>query len=132
MQGEIVLVMSDIPKGKALAKCYFIERSSKYTLNQRICSLSATGVNPKYLFYYLNRNKYFLGFDNGVSQTNLKRDEVINCPVVLPPPSEQNAIAEIITSLEDEISILKAKLSKSHFLKNGMMQELLTGRIRLV
>ena len=37
---DIVMVMSDVPNGKALAKCFYIESDNEFTLNQRICSLT--------------------------------------------------------------------------------------------
>ena len=46
--------------------------------------------------------------------------------------SEQTAIAAILTDMDTEIAALKTKLAKAHKVKQGMMQELLTGRIRLV
>ena len=49
-----------------------------------------------------------------------------------PPLSEQTAIAAILCDMDVEIAVLEAKLIKSRSLKQGMMQELLTGRIRLV
>lgn len=91
---EITLVMSDIPNGKALAKCFFIDEDNKYSLNQRICSLKPkTGTDNKFLFYLLNRNQYFLGFNNGVSQTNLRKDEVLECPLMIPTIEEQRKVA---------------------------------------
>lgn len=49
----------------------------------------------------------------------------------LPPISEQVAIAAILSELDAEIAALEARLAKARQLKQGMMQELLTGRIRL-
>lgn len=50
------------------------------------------------------------------------------------PPSldEQCAIAEVLTDMDDELEALKARRDKTQALKQGMMQELLSGRIRLV
>ena len=45
---------------------------------------------------------------------------------------EQTAIANILSDMDAEITALEAKLSKAHQIKQGMMQELLTGRIRLL
>jgi type I restriction enzyme S subunit len=50
----------------------------------------------------------------------------------LPRVDEQQAIAAILFDLDDEIDALEAKLAKTRQIKQGMMQELLTGRIRLV
>jgi type I restriction enzyme S subunit len=52
--------------------------------------------------------------------------------IPLPSISEQNAIAAILSDMDADIAALEAKLAKARQLKQGMMQELLTGRIRLV
>jgi type I restriction enzyme S subunit len=55
--------------------------------------------------------------------------------VLLPVPptkTEQRAIAEIISEMDEEILLLEERASKAERLKRGMMQELLTGRVRLV
>lgn len=94
---DIVMVMSDVPNGKAIAKCFLVDESSKYTLNQRICALIATGNNSsRFIFYKVDRNNYYLGFDNGVSQTNLRKDEVLDCPILAPNPAEQEKIAQFM------------------------------------
>ena len=72
-KGDIAMVMSDIPNGKALAKCFLVPKDDRYALNQRICSLRAESVNNVFLSLILNRNKYYLAFDSGTGQTNLKR-----------------------------------------------------------
>ena len=63
----------------------------------------------------------------GVSKAALKEIEL---PV--PSPQEQGAIAAILSDMDTEIAALEAKLSKARQIKQGMMQELLTGRTRLV
>lgn len=64
---------------------------------------------------------------SGVSKKNIAR-------IVLPVPahSEQAAIGEALVAMDEQIAALEAKLSKACQLKQGMMQELLTGRICLV
>jgi type I restriction enzyme S subunit len=49
----------------------------------------------------------------------------------VPSVSEQIAIAAILSDMDAEIAALEAKLAKARQIKQGMMQELLTGRIRL-
>ena len=46
--------------------------------------------------------------------------------------TEQTAIAAILSDMDAEIAALEAKLAKARSIKQGMMQELLTGRIRLI
>lgn len=50
-KGSIVFVMSDVPKGKALAKCFYIDIDDLYTLNQRICALKPKSADTKFLYY---------------------------------------------------------------------------------
>jgi type I restriction enzyme S subunit len=50
----------------------------------------------------------------------------------LPLPEEQSAIAAILSDMDSEIDVLTAKLNKAKLIKQGMMRELLAGRIRLV
>jgi type I restriction enzyme S subunit len=130
--GDIAMVMSDIPNGKALAKCFFVDKNGKYTLNQRICAFKSNGTDSLYLFYKLNRNKYFLDFDSGVGQTNLKKSEVLDCPVVLPvDKKEQSAIASTLSDMNVLIKKFEKLIEKKKNIKQGAMQELLTGKRRL-
>jgi type I restriction enzyme S subunit len=125
-KGDIAFVMSDIPNGKALAKCYLVSENNKFALNQRICSLRAININNKYLYYVLNRNKYFLSYDDGVNQTNLKKDEVLNCPVLLPLLQEQQSIADVLSANDDLITKNSELIEKTKEIKQGLMRELLT------
>lgn len=132
-KGDITIVMSDIPNGKALAKCFLIDKNDKYTLNQRIGSIRPIESDSRYYFYQLNRNRYFLTFDSGSGQTNLRENDILDFPFPLPPTlSEQSRIAEILSDMEYEILRLEDRLEKQKQFKQGMMQSLFTGKIRLV
>ena len=50
----------------------------------------------------------------------------------MPSEAEQTAIADLLSDMDAEIAALEARRDKTRALKQGMMQELLTGRIRLV
>ena len=129
---EIVMVMSDVPNGKAIAKCFYIDKNDKYTLNQRICSLKATDIDSRFLFYQVNRHPYYLTFDDGVKQTNLRKDDVLGCPLKIPPSkTEQTAIAAVLSDADALISSLEKLIAKKRNIKQGAMQELLTGKKRL-
>ena len=52
--------------------------------------------------------------------------------VPLPSLQEQTAIATVLCDLDTELTALESRLSKARQIKQGMMQELLTGRIRLL
>ncbi len=95
--------------------------------------MKSINVDAKFLYYLINRNNYFLSFDDGVKQTNLRNIDVLNCPLTIPPSiEEQRVIAEIITDMENTILSLELSLEKKYQIKQGMMQELLTGKTRLI
>lgn len=122
---DILMVLSDVPNGKAIAKCFYVEENNKFTVNQRICKITATKVNSRILYYVLNRNSYLLSFDDGVKQTNLRNEDVLNCPVVLPKnPKEQSKISEFISSLDEVIEAHIQRLDLLNDHKRGLMQNL--------
>ncbi|MGI2195641.1 restriction endonuclease subunit S [Shewanella baltica] len=129
---DLLMVMSDVPNGKAIAKCFLVDQDNLYTVNQRICILKPLDeMNPIFLLKVLSRNPYYLAFDDGAKQTNLRRQDVLSCPLVKPPKEEQTAIATILSDMDNEIQTLEQRLSKTRQIKQGMMQELLTGKTRL-
>ena len=132
-KGDVLMVMSDLPNGRALAKAFLVDQENLYAVNQRVCALSASESCPTFLFYVLDRNPYFLKFDDGVSQTHLLNDVFKKCELALPPSvDEQVAIAAILSSIDDEIIVIESRRQKTHHLKQGMMQDLLTGKTRLI
>jgi len=130
-KNDILMVLSDVPNGKAIAKCFYVDTDNLYTVNQRICKLTTTKANSKFLFYIINRNSYFLAFDDGVKQTNLKKEEVLECPIRLPKIEDQTRIAQILQTADQEINLLKSKAEKLRAQKKGLMQVLLTGKKRI-
>ncbi len=65
-------------------------------------------------------------------QPGINGNELAQLRIPLPPVAEQTAIAAVLTDMDAEIAALEARRDKTRALKQGMMQELLTGRIRLV
>jgi len=114
---DIVFVMSDVPNGKALAKCFLITENNIYTLNQRIGLIRSKIFDVKYLFYHLNRHRYLLSFDNGENQTNLRKKDILNCPLIIPPLSEQKKIVSILDKIFEAIK--KAKANAEQNLQNA-------------
>ncbi len=87
---------------------------------QRYC-FQTPAVKAQFLFFAVGTKV------SGINKTNIAK-------ITLPVPSvpEQTAIAAILSDMDAEIVALESKLAKARQLKQGMMQELLTGRIRLV
>jgi type I restriction enzyme S subunit len=124
-EGDILMVLSDVPNGRAIAKCYYVDKDQTYTVNQRVCRLTPRSVTGLLLFHIVNRNRYFLRFDDGVKQTNLKKDDVIMCPLVLPKDlKEQQKIASCLSTLEKLITAQSEKVQTLKAHKIGLMQGL--------
>lgn len=122
---DILMVLSDVPSGQALAKCYLVEQDNLYTVNQRVCKLTPRKINSIFLYYILNRNPYFLSFDDGIKQTNLKKEEVLNFAMLhSKSDEEQQKIAECISSIDDLISAQIEKIEALKLHKKGLVQGL--------
>lgn len=93
-------------------------------------------LSSKYLVSYLNSSigrTEFLRPGAGSAQLVVNLRDLNLLWVPLPPTkAEQEAIASVLSDMDAEIAALETKLAKSRQIKQGMMQELLTGRIRLV
>jgi type I restriction enzyme S subunit len=92
-------------------------------------------TSREYLFHYLssvdgqNRIKFIISQS---AQPKFNKTDFRNMRIPFPKKEEQTAIAEILSDMDAEIAVLEAKLAKARQVKQGMMQELLTGRVRLV
>lgn len=123
--GDILMVLSDVPNGKAIAKCFYVPEEDKYTVNQRICKISSFDIDSLFLFYIMNRNPYFLSFDDGVKQTNLRNEDVQSFSFLVPKnPKEQQKIADTLSALDALIKEQADKIEQLKQHKKGLMQGL--------
>lgn len=129
--GDILMVMSDLPNGKALAKTFLVDEDDRYAVNQRVCILRAKSGDPEYFRYQLNRAKYFLSFDDGVQQTHLLNRVFVECPVVVPPSvQEQKSIARVLSDMDALIASLDALIAKKRDVRLGASENIFTRRSR--
>lgn len=107
-------------------------------LNQRVglLKVDSNGINDDFFFTLLNSNTFessMIEKGHGAAQPNIGKGEIEGYSFFIPISiAEQTAIAEVLSDMDAEIAALEAKRAKYEQVKNGMMQELLTGRIRLV
>jgi len=87
---------------------------------QRYCFQTAS-IRQQFLFYAVGIKV------SGISKTNIAK---LNLPV--PPRPEQAAIAEVLSDMDAELAALEERREKIRGLKQAMMQELLTGKTRLI
>lgn len=107
-----------------------------------ICSNAITSFivtrncTTEYLLYYLQYPRYYQMIENymgGTGQKELSEKQFLEIPIRLPNTiEEQTAIAEVLQTADKEIELLKAKAEKLREQKKGLMQVLLTGRVRLL
>lgn len=106
------------------------------TTNQSCMAIYGTEkMNIKFLYYYyvLNGNNLAFQYCQGTKQQSYTAKIVKMLPICYPKDTaEQTAIAVILSDMDAEIEQLEKKLAKYRLTKQGMMQELLTGRIRLI
>lgn len=121
---DIAIVMSDIPNGKALAKCFLVNENNKYTLNQRIGRISDISGDSRFLYAILNRNTQLLKYDNGVGQTNLKKSEITHIALKCPINAEQKKIGDFFSKLDRQIELEEEKLELLEQQKRGYMQKI--------
>jgi putative type I restriction-modification system specificity determinant len=90
-------------------------------------------LNNIYLYYHLSfiENKAKKIGQQG-TQSNLSKEIVEKFKILLPSLQEQKAIAAVLSSMDREIESLEGKKAKYEQIKQGMMQQLLTGKIRLI
>jgi type I restriction enzyme S subunit len=93
------------------------------------------GYLVDYIYFYLNNEKiqkYILTISVQGAQANLSLLNISELDIPFPALEEQTRIASVLTDMDAELSALEQKLEKYKKVKLGMMQELLTGKTRLV
>ena len=100
-----------------------------------ITRLKKESVNPSFLTQYINSeigHSFFEKNQIGGGQKNVNAATLRQFEFSLPIIEEQTAIANILSDMDEEIQSLQQRLDKTRQIKQGMMQELLTGKTRLV
>jgi type I restriction enzyme S subunit len=85
-----------------------------------------------FLLCRFSSSGFLANFVTQTSIAHLPKDKFETVPIPVPPKAEQQSIATILSDMDAEITALEGKLAKARRIKQGMMQELLTGRIRLI
>lgn len=89
---------------------------------------------PRFVYQVVTSDSFIEAASNSYG-THMPRSDwnlVKSCEFLLPPVSEQTAIAAVLSDMDADLAALEQQRDKTRAVKLGMMQELLTGRIRLV
>ncbi len=118
--------------------CAVLDEELENTYLNSFCfgfRLNDDAHNPLFLSYYLNSSigrKIMSVLAQGATRYNLSKNNFAETIIKLPAKEEQTAIASILSDMDNEMEALEQKLAKTRHIKQGMMQQLLTGKIRLV
>ena len=88
-------------------------------------------AHAKFVFYKFTMISW-RSYNEASGVPSLNARTIENIEVLLPPLPEQTAIAAVLSDMDAELAALEERREKTRQLKQGMMQELLTGRTRLV
>ncbi|PPV34242.1 restriction endonuclease subunit S [Ectopseudomonas oleovorans] len=116
---DILMVMSDLPNGRALARAYYVIENGRLAVNQRVCRITAEQANSRFLFYLLNRHPGLMQNDDGVNQTHLSNSDFQKLRIFLPPLSEQLKIAHYL----DHVTVRIDSLISEAVIGVGLLQE---------
>jgi type I restriction enzyme S subunit len=96
-------------------------------------SIRVCDWNHQFVFYSLFENtEKFQAASTGLIP-GLSRSDLLAHPILLPPTlTEQTAIATVLSDMDAELAALEQRRDKTGALKQGIMQELLSGRTRLL
>lgn len=138
-EGDIVIASSGITVDKFEEKISFVKEShlplcmNTSTIRFKILNHS---MDPLFLYYFFMSKKFKnqIGAQaTGSAQLNFGPSHLQKVDIYLPKdPREQTAIASILSDMDTEIEKLESELTKWRDMKQGMMQTLLTGKIRLI
>jgi len=132
--GDLVMPKDDIGGGGIIGRVGYIDADEIYVLSDHVYRLQANCGNPLFLSFAINGYRINSALRKkviGSAQLGLSRKSVEEQEISLPSLEEQTAIANILSDMDTELATLETRRDKASQLKQGMMQELLTGRIRL-
>lgn len=107
---------------------------NKYTacIGRGLAAIRATESNYRYIYYYLQNVKEKLNLSaQGSTFTAINSSDLKNIKIALPTLIEQEKIADTLSVVDNQIEEYKNKKVKLEELKRGLMQQLLTGKIRV-
>jgi type I restriction enzyme S subunit len=129
--GEAILV-----PGEGGIGSIFHYVNGKFDYHQRVYKISnfQADTSGKFLYYWMLRSFDKQARSNSVKATvdSLRLPTFLGFEFLAPSIEEQTAIATVLSDMDAEIEALEARREKTRRIKQGMMQELLTGKTRLV
>jgi len=120
--GKQGIVPSDVPNGVALA-------------TTEVFPINCKGIDRFFLFYVLKfskfRNKIISSMIGTTGRQRASKESVERLEIPLPPIAEQQKIAEILSNVDKKLELERNEKSRLERIKQGLMDLLLTGKIRV-
>ena len=129
---------NDILLGKAasVGKVAIVDIDIEFNIWSPIALVRIDSANvPKFIYYCLQSDfvmRQIVLLTNSSSQGNIGMGDIERLELLLPSQDEQYEIAAMLTEIDTEIADLESQLAKARSIKQGMMNRLLTGKIRLL
>jgi type I restriction enzyme, S subunit len=136
-ENDLTMILNDkTSKGTIIGRVLLIEQDNQYVFNQRTMRLTPKeNILSKYLYYVINSeniHETIVGLAKPGTQIYVNTNDVTELRIPLPPTlREQQAIADALSDVDAELSALDALIAKKRDIKQGAMQDLLTGQTRL-
>ena len=137
LQKDDVIITKDSEVAEEIAEATVVAEE----LRNVICGYHLAILRPKqkvldgtflmYLLHYPSVQNQFARLANGITRFGLTIDSVNHALVIFPSLPEQQKIASVLKSCDDEMALLQQKLNVLQQQKKGLMQRLLTGEVRV-
>jgi type I restriction enzyme S subunit len=135
--GDLLIAMTDVtPTMELIGRCCIARINRNHLLNQRVglIRLDPSRVDKLFFAYYSNHDvwrDYARGMSGLGAQANLGTSQIADGMIPLPPLQEQKQISSILRSVDELIEKKGKRVSKDQSLKKALMQDLLTGKVRV-
>lgn len=135
--GDLIMCMTGTVGKEDYGHTVLIQNSNaEYLLNQRVgkFNLITENIDKDYLYWFLSSRlflDYIYSLGSGTKQANLSAKQVESAKIALPNLTEQKKIVKILNKVNEKIIYDVEKVNKLKEIKQGLMQQLLTGQTRV-
>lgn len=131
------VIIADTAEDETVGKCVEIKNAINAKIVAGLHTFFCRPIRKfaiGWLGYYLNSSNYhnqLLPYITGIKVSSISRGSIQETKLLVPPVAEQRAIAEALNDIDGLIAALDKKIAKKRLIKQGAMQQLLTGKTRL-
>ncbi|AVS83514.1 restriction endonuclease subunit S [Paracidovorax avenae] len=134
-RGDLLICRLADPAGRACVLPDIGEQKVVTSVDVTIFRPSEERANRDFFAHLFSTPEWFIAVENrsgGTTHKRIARGALGKISICIPPVEEQSAISAVLSGMEAELASLETRRDKTRALKQAMMQELLTGRVRLI